>query len=75
YILVLFIFIIYNKYWYESATNHAVVYFLQQGTPFIYQGQEIGMTNFPFTNIEQFNDVSVKNEYLMVKEEGGNTDA
>ena len=33
------------------------------------------MTNFPFTNIEQFNDVSVKNEYLMVKEEGGNTDA
>ncbi|WP_154840967.1 glycoside hydrolase family 13 protein [Staphylococcus pasteuri] len=64
-----------NKYWYESATSHAVVYFLQQGTPFIYQGQEIGMTNFPFTNIEQFNDVSVKNEYLMVKEEDGNTDA
>ncbi|MEJ7508790.1 alpha-glucosidase [Staphylococcus simulans] len=63
-----------DKYWYESATSHAVVYFLQQGTPFIYQGQEIGMTNFPFTSIEQFNDVSVKNEYRMVKEEGGNTD-
>src|SRR5699024_10174530 len=30
-------------YWFESATSHAVVYFLQQGTPFIYQGQEIGM--------------------------------
>ena len=64
-----------DKYWYESATSHAVVYFLQQGTPFIYQGQEIGMTNFPFTSIEQFDDVSVKNEYHMVKEEGGNTDA
>lgn len=32
---------------FESATSHAVVYFLQQGTPFIYQGQEIGMTNYP----------------------------
>lgn len=64
-----------DKYWYQSATSHAAVYFLQQGTPFIYQGQEIGMTNFPFTSIEQFNDVSVKNEYRMVKEDGGDTDA
>ena len=64
-----------DKYWYESATSHAAVYFLQQGTPFIYQGQEIGMTNFPFTSIEQFNDVSVKNEYRIVKEDGGDTDA
>lgn len=64
-----------DKYWYESATSHATVYFLQQGTPFIYQGQEIGMTNFPFTSIEQFNDVSVKNEYHMVKEDGGDTNA
>ncbi|UXV37683.1 glycoside hydrolase family 13 protein [Staphylococcus simulans] len=64
-----------EKYWYQSATSHAAVYFLQQGTPFIYQGQEIGMTNFPFTSIEQFNDVSVKNEYRMVKEDGGDTDA
>ena len=37
-----------KDYWFESATSHAVVYFLQQGTPFIYQGQEIGMTNYPF---------------------------
>ncbi|GEP83631.1 alpha-D-1,4-glucosidase [Staphylococcus piscifermentans] len=64
-----------DKYWYESATSHAAVYFLQQGTPFIYQGQEIGMTNFPFTSIEQFNDVSVKNEYRIVKEDGGDTEA
>lgn len=64
-----------QNYWYESATSHAVVYFLQQGTPFIYQGQEIGMTNFPFDNIEQFNDVSVKNEYRMVKENNGDIEA
>ena len=60
-----------TDYWYESATSHAVVYFLQQGTPFIYQGQEIGMTNYPFDSIETFNDVAVKNEYQIFKEQGG----
>ncbi|OFQ10607.1 glucohydrolase [Staphylococcus sp. HMSC072E01] len=61
-----------KKYWFESATSHAVVYFLQQGTPFIYQGQEIGMTNYPFESIETFNDVAVKTEYQIVKSQGGN---
>ncbi|WP_210139398.1 alpha-glucosidase [Staphylococcus sp. GDY8P120P] len=58
-------------YWFESATSHAIVYFLQQGTPFIYQGQEIGMTNYPFKDIETFNDVAVVNEYKIVKKQGG----
>lgn len=52
-----------EEYWYESATSHAVVYFLLQGTPFIYQGQEIGMTNYPFSDITEFNDVHAKNIY------------
>lgn len=60
-----------KNYWYESATSHATTYFLQQGTPFIYQGQEIGMTNYPFESIESFNDVAVKTEYQIVKKEGG----
>lgn len=64
-----------DKYWYESATSHAAVYFLQQGTPFIYQGQEIGMTNYPFESIETFNDVAVKNDYQIVKAQGGDVDA
>lgn len=64
-----------QQYWYESATSHAVVYFLQQGTPFIYQGQEIGMTNYPFESIETFNDVAVVNEYNIVKSQGGNVEA
>lgn len=64
-----------QQYWYSSATSHAVVYFLQQGTPFIYQGQEIGMTNYPFDNIETFNDVAVVNEYNIVKEQGGDVNA
>lgn len=63
-----------KDYWFESATSHAVVYFLQQGTPFIYQGQEIGMTNYPFESIETFNDVAVRNEYKIVKEQGGDVD-
>src|SRR5690606_35635665 len=37
-----------RNYWRESATSIACMYFLMQGTPFIYQGQELGMTNAPF---------------------------
>ncbi|QPT00761.1 alpha-glucosidase [Staphylococcus equorum] len=59
-----------ERFWYDSATSHAVVYFLQQGTPFIYQGQEIGMTNYPFESVETFNDVAVVNEYNIVKAQG-----
>jgi oligo-1,6-glucosidase len=34
-----------------------------RGTPFIYQGDELGMTNYPFTRLDQFNDIEVKNAY------------
>ncbi|SCT03126.1 glycoside hydrolase family 13 protein [Staphylococcus caeli] len=64
-----------EQYWYESATSHATVYFLQQGTPFIYQGQEIGMTNYPFESVETFNDVAVVNEYNIVKSQNGDVSA
>ncbi|MEB6035869.1 glucohydrolase [Staphylococcus xylosus] len=64
-----------QNYWYESATSHATVYFLQQGTPFIYQGQEIGMTNYPFESVETFNDVAVVNEYNIVKSQNGDVSA
>ena len=37
-----------NEYWKESAKMLAACYFFMQGTPFIYQGQEIGMTNVQF---------------------------
>ena len=39
----------------ESATALATAYMLLRGTPFIYQGQELGMTNFPFESIEEVN--------------------
>ncbi len=43
----------------EAAKMLAVSYQLLQGLPYVYQGQEIGMTNYPFTDLEQFEDVMV----------------
>lgn len=50
-----------EHYWRESATAIALMYFMMQGTPFIYQGQELGMTNHPFTSLDQFDDVAARN--------------
>lgn len=47
----------------ESGTMLAVCYLFQQGTPFVYQGQEIGMTNIRLKSIDQYLDVSSKNNY------------
>ncbi|WP_431802924.1 glycoside hydrolase family 13 protein [Halobacillus andaensis] len=63
-----------EEYWYESATAMAAMYFLMQGTPFIYQGQEIGMTNNPFTSIEEYDDVQAKNFYTTKISEGWSVD-
>ena len=59
-----------KNYWRESATALATMYFLMQGTPFIYQGQEIGMTNVKFNNIEEYNDIRTKNMYKIKKDNG-----
>lgn len=47
----------------ESGTMLAACFLFQQGTPFIYQGQEIGMTNIRLKSIDQYVDVSSKNNY------------
>ncbi|MFC4320581.1 glycoside hydrolase family 13 protein [Litchfieldia salsa] len=59
-----------KDYWKESAKCLGTMYFLMQGTPYIYQGQEIGMTNVQFDLIDQYNDVSIKNMYRIKREEG-----
>lgn len=59
-----------KQYWRESATALASMYFLMQGTPFIYQGQEIGMTNVQFPSIEDYDDVAIKNLYKIRRENG-----
>ncbi|OTW70235.1 glucohydrolase [Bacillus thuringiensis serovar roskildiensis] len=52
-----------KQYWRESAIALGAMYFFMHGTPFIYQGQEIGMTNVQFPNIEDYDDVAIKNLY------------
>ena len=47
-----------HKYWRESGTMLAACYMFQQGTPFIYQGQEIGMTNIRLRDISDYKDIS-----------------
>jgi oligo-1,6-glucosidase len=44
-----------------SAKLLATMLLTLKGTPFIYQGDELGMTNYPFTRIEEFDDIEVKN--------------
>lgn len=48
----------------------AAVYFFLRGIPFIYQGQEIGMENCPFENIDQIDDISSKDEYKVCRDAG-----
>ena len=52
-----------EAYWRESGTMLAAAYLFQQGTPFIYQGQEIGMTNIRLGSIGEYRDVASINAY------------
>ena len=52
-----------DKYWKESAKMLAAAIHLMRGTPYIYQGEEIGMTNMRFPHIEDYNDPDAKNTY------------
>ncbi|MDO4804835.1 MAG: alpha-glucosidase [Lachnospiraceae bacterium] len=51
------------KYWRESGTCLAACYIFQQGCPFLYQGQEIGMTNIRLPDIGMYEDIASKNAY------------
>lgn len=50
-------------WWRESATALATVLHLQRGTPYVYQGEELGMTNAPFEQIGDYRDVESLNHY------------
>lgn len=50
-----------ERYRVESGKMLAAMYILQRGTPFIYQGQEIGMTNLRLPNVRMYRDVQAKN--------------
>lgn len=46
------------------------MYFFLQGTPFIYQGQELGLVNNQRRSIEEFDDISTRSQYQRALEEG-----
>ncbi|GAB2749847.1 alpha-glucosidase [Nocardioides pakistanensis] len=47
----------------RSAKLLATVLHMQRGTPYVYQGEELGMTNHPFERIEDFEDIEAVNHY------------
>ena len=48
----------------------AAVYFFLRGIPFIYQGQEIGMQNARWNSVDEFDDISTKDQYRVAREAG-----
>ena len=59
-----------GEYWKESAKMLAGMIHLMRGNPYIYQGEEIGMTNPHYTSIEQYADVESRNYYEILLNEG-----
>ena len=55
-----------ERYREESGKMLAAMYILQRGTPFIYQGQEIGMTNNPLPELSMYKDVMTFNNARML---------
>lgn len=58
----------------RSAKMLATVLHLLQGTPYIFAGEEIGMTNAHFTDLTQYRDLETKNAYRQLVEETGVVD-
>ena len=59
-----------GKYRLESAKMLATTIHGLKGTPYIYQGEEIGMTNAGFTDISQYRDIESLNYYNLMKRKG-----
>lgn len=59
-----------GKYRTESAKMLATTIHMMNGTPYIYQGEEIGMTNHNFESIDDYRDVESLNAYQLMQREG-----
>lgn len=59
-----------GRYRLESAKMLATTIHGLKGTPYIYQGEEIGMTNAGFTDISQYRDIESLNYYNLMKRKG-----
>lgn len=58
----------------ESAKMLATALHMLRGTPYIYQGEEIGMSNAYFDEISQYRDIAALNSYEVMKEQGRSED-
>ncbi|MBY6798280.1 glucohydrolase, partial [Clostridium botulinum] len=58
-----------KKYWKESAKMLATCLHMMKGTPYIYLGEEIGMTNVAFEDLNDYKDIEIINAYndLVIK--------
>jgi oligo-1,6-glucosidase len=59
-----------STYRVQSATMLATVLHLHRGTPYVYQGEELGMTNMPFASIADFCDIESLNHYAVAVARG-----
>ena len=59
-----------GKYWKESAKMLGTFVHFLRGTPYIYQGEELGMTNAHYTSVEQYDDVEALNYYKILRQRG-----
>jgi oligo-1,6-glucosidase len=63
-----------GEYRVKSAKLLATVLHLHRGTPYIYQGEELGMTNYPFETIDEFRDIESINYYKTATAAGADPD-
>lgn len=59
-----------DLYWKESAKMLAAAIHMMRGTPYVYQGEELGMTNAHYNDISQYRDVESMNYYKILLDQG-----
>ncbi len=59
-----------GEYWKKSAKMLAGVIHGLRGTPYVYQGEELGMTNAGFTRLDQYRDVESLNHFRILRDKG-----
>jgi len=64
-----------TTYWKQSAKMLGTMIHLMRGTPYVFQGEELGMTNAHYTSIDEYTDVESKNYYRILMDERGKSEA
>ena len=64
-----------TTYWKQSAKMLGTMIHLMRGTPYVFQGEELGMTNAHYTSIDEYADVESKNYYRILMDERRKSEA